>query len=305
MTQTGGAITARAVELSASGGVNLAGLIQAGDALTVSALGGAVVQTGTATTGGMTRYTAAGAIVLDGGAIVSGGDINLVSQSGPLQIITPVGAPTAFTNLTTPGVTSLTAANGSIMIGETPFVSAVNGFLAGHSGADLNVSRGVPAVAQPAALGRVFVQTGTLHLTASGGVVQQNTTPFPGESAGMVITNPVRSAAAVLISGAGGKAPSVVDLFLTLVNSGGATLTGKVVATSGEVDLAITPTNNYRVNGCVIGQAGVCTVLSDAIVDVQPANLTGDLRLESLPNASISDPTITGTGNEEIWRHGL
>jgi hypothetical protein len=52
----------------------------------------------------------------------------------------------------------------------------------------------------------------------------------------------------------------------------------------------------------VIGQAGVCAALSDAIVDIVPSNLTGDLQLLSLPKAMDSDPTLSGTGNEEIWR---
>jgi filamentous hemagglutinin family protein len=302
VNQTGGALMGQEIGLTASSGATLAGQIQAADAVTVSARGGSIVQTGSTASGGMTSYTASVGITLDGGSIVSSRDIVLDASSGGLQIIAPVGASPAFSNLAAAGVTSLTAANGSIVVGETPFVSAVDSFLADRAGSELNVSRDIPAVGQRPTLGRVFVQTGTLQIAASGGIVQQNTTPFPGKADGIVITNPSHAADPVQIDGIGAKAPTVVDLFLTVVNSGGATLSGKVVATSGDIDLMVAPTNNYRVNGCVIGQTGVCTVLSDAIVDIQPADLTGDLLLESLPDASISDPTITGTGNEEIWR---
>jgi hypothetical protein len=268
----------------------------------VTSATGQIAQSGAIAVAGSTRYLAAGAITLDGGSIVSGADVDLTAQSGSVSIITPFTAPAAFTSLSAVGRTSLTAQSGSILIGESPFVGAVENFLTRYPATALNVSLGLPPVAQLPTLGRVFIGSGTLQLSASGVIVQQNSTPFPGQSAGIALDNPTRQVQPLAIGGGDAGSPTVVDLFLTLVNVGGTKIAGKVVATSGAIDLAVPATNFYRANGCVIGQAGVCTVLSDAIVNIQPANLTGDLLLQSLPNAPISDPTIAGTGNEEIWR---
>ena len=91
----------------------------------------------------------------------------------------------------------------------------------------------------------------------------------------------------------------MVDLFLSL-GSGPSLVDSGVAATSGEIFSV--RNNNYRINSCVIGQSGVCTVLSDAIVNIPVDNLTEDLLLKASPESNDTDPTITGAGNEEIWR---
>ena len=76
-----------------------------------------------------------------------------------------------------------------------------------------------------------------------------------------------------------------------------------MAASSTAIDLDdLTRSSAYRVNGCPIGVAGSCTPLPDTIVDVHIDKLVEGVQISTEEPPPIDDPTITGAGNEEIWR---
>jgi hypothetical protein len=120
--------------------------------------------------------------------------------------------------------------------------------------------------------------------------------------------------------------PVIIDIFGAVNDATGAAITGKDLAPSTELALAapLSVSDFYRVNGCVIGETGACNILSVAALptkEIQGVILStaasSDPAAESaavarvyaqtilIPMTTITpvgDPTITGVGNEEIWR---
>ena len=245
-------------------------------------------------------YRAGSGLVLKGGATAAP-IIDMETSGGDLVLSTPDTAPQAFRSLSAATSTRLVADRGSIEIGEAGFLSRLDSVAAQGGDRSVNVSQDAPSSLPVAAPGRVFVQSGVLSVSASGYIAQQNTSVVAGVSSGIVLTNP-NHANRVLTIGSGVSAPTSVDLFLSLNNQTGATLSGNQAATSSAIHLNIARTKSYRVNGCVIGEAGVCAVLADAILNLQPADLTSDLLLSAIPRPANEDLTLFGTGNEEMWR---
>jgi hypothetical protein len=175
----------------------------------------------------------------------------------------------------------------------------------------INIARGLPngLQAQGADLNRVFLTTGTLTIRADGRVVQQSTGQTRDRTVGVLLTNPNRSADVLLFGRTGGPAPGgqlipeLIDMSMSLTNAGGTLLFGQIVAASREIKLdGLTANNAYRINGCTIGAAGNCTPLSDRLVDVPIENLVAENLLQAEDSPVLTDLTITGAGNEEIWR---
>jgi hypothetical protein len=125
------------------------------------------------------------------------------------------------------------------------------------------------------------------------------------------LSNPGKSGTALTFGRTGGPSasgsltPGIIDLSMSMNDRNGTLLFGQIVAASPTVSLGgLTPNNQYRINGCTIGGAGTCTVLSEKLVDVAIENLIPERLLEAQDAPLLNDPTITGAGNEEIWRGG-
>jgi hypothetical protein len=209
----------------------------------------------------------------------------------------------AFTDVRALGSVELNAV-ADVLIGTAQFISTIQGAATG----DINVTRRLPTgiLATGADVNRVFLTTGTATIRADGRVVQQSTSTLSDRPIGVFIANPQRSSLSLVLGRTGSAAtgtPTLIDLSGALVNSSGTLLTGTVVAASTAIELdGFQPANSYRMNGCTIGSAGNCTPLSSSVVDVRIEKLMAGNLLQAQETPIPADPTITGAGNEEIWR---
>jgi hypothetical protein len=97
--------------------------------------------------------------------------------------------------------------------------------------------------------------------------------------------------------------PELIDLSMALTRDNGSILTGRIVAASPGISITdLTPNNAYRINGCTIGAPGDCTPLNEKVVEVPLENLIPEQLVRAEEPPLLNDPTITGAGNEEIWR---
>jgi hypothetical protein len=178
-----------------------------------------------------------------------------------------------------------------------------------------------------------------LILRAQGAIVSENTgtgvppppptsmtgttePPPPPEDAGISLINAGAATTVLSLGSTSTSRTQLIDIFGSLTDATGLTVTGKDLAPSDAIalnqPLSISPP--YRVNGCVIGETDVCTavtvptklilgVILSTATDSDPE--TSGVLLPSYvsaplitfkPVTSSGDPTITGVGNEEIWR---
>jgi HAMP domain-containing protein len=192
----------------------------------------------------------------------------------------------------------------------------------------VGVALSQPAL-EPSGTSHIFIDTTSLALDAPGKIVQQNTgTDASPDGIRITSFSPL-----IQILGQ----PSVVDLFAR-VTWGVTEIPPLVVALSPFVVVDGT-SNSWRINGCVIHVAPVCASMSDSNLLTFPLGeltfplnsitpLFTNLRFPSSnegPNALVSaitslrfsdiivstedgpdalgnDPTITGSGNDEISR---
>lgn len=203
---------------------------------------------------------------------------------------------------------SLNAVN-DVLIGSPTFVTAVTA-AEDHGGANvINITRGLPIGVAPTAenLNKTIVTTGALTLRADGYVVQQNTGAV-GTQGGVFITNPDHLANALVLgrtgTGAGAAlTPNLIDLSLSITNASGTVLGRQIAASSPAISLEnLQHSDFYRVNGCGIGASSSCTPLPNTIVDIRINKLVEGVQISTESPPAIDDPTITGAGNEEIWR---
>jgi len=236
----------------------------------------------------------------------------------------------------------------NILLGDSQFQQAIVGAEQAGQTQFININAGEPAgVAQPAT-GAIFIGSNTLTLRAQGVIASQNTGAAPtttttttGATAtavfgGIDLVNG-NAASTVLTLGTTQATPSrtspeIIDIFGTLVDATGATITGMDLAPSTAISLE-TPlaiSDVYRANGCVIGMTGVCNLLSVQTLPTKliqgvtlPTSDTGDSAGASVaaaaatkpiiytattpliaytPPEPVGDPTVTGVGSEEIWR---
>jgi len=211
-----------------------------------------------------------------------------------------------FTQIAGLGGVELNAVD-NVIIGTQAFVDAVLATPA----SGINIARNVPNIrAEGTDINKVFVTAGSMSVRADGRVVSQNTSRANGRPVGMFLTNGTPVVTTLLGlgrtggPGAGGALiPELIDLSMSVINGDGKTLAGQLVAASGTVSLLdMTPNNAYRVNGCTIAAPGQCTPINERLIDLPVDNLV--TQLLSVPDEAplLNDPTITGAGNEEIWR---
>ncbi len=199
-------------------------------------------------------------------------------------------------------------ATGDILIGASGFVTAINQAEAAGTTNAININRSTPAgvTVALADLNRVFITADTMTLRAGGVIVQENT-GFTGQSNGVLLTN--RNAAPIIATfgrtGAAGPTPTpqLIDLSLGYFNTSGFLISQQIAAASPAISLSdLARSDAYRINGCTIGATGNCTPLPNSIVDISIGKLVEGVQLVGQDAPPAYDPTITGAGNEEIWR---
>ena len=227
------------------------------------------------------------------------------------------------------------AARQDILFGSPRFISLVQSTPI----ADIDIAKGLPVGVVPvgAEIGKVFVSAGRLEVSADGKAVQQNTAPpGSGGTAGLYFTGAATPALIIdpprlvelwgAIAGASGRVLTGA--------AAGAGISFTVVDTAGN-PIPRPDGAAYRFNACDVGTTN-CPVISapassgSGSGDMNTGILTardllgGDdttdasidaLSSESLANPPvllgvaepptdelITDPVVTGTGSEEIWR---
>jgi len=227
------------------------------------------------------------------------------------------------------------AARQDIIFGSPRFISLIQGTPVSA----IDIAAGQPVGSAPIGdeVGKVFVATGRLEVSADGKAVQQNTAPVgTGGTAGLFFTGAFNPALII-------DPPRIVELWGAIAGSNGQVVTGSAAGsglTFTVVDANGNPTARpdgaqYRFNACDVGtsncpviqspssggsgsgdmNSGVLTARdrlgdgdeTDATVDALGAEaLTSPPVLLSIAEPPtdeiVTDPVVTGTGSEEIWR---
>lgn len=200
---------------------------------------------------------------------------------------------------------------GDVIIGNARFVTAIDTAIAGSAASTINITRNIPVGVEilPPDVNRTYITADTLTLRANGVIVSQNS-GRTGDPQGILITNAGRKPTTLTLGRVGaapasGLAPSLIDLSLSYYNQNGVLLTNAQAANGGGISLSgLSLTDAYKVNGCSIGAGGNCTPPPNTVVDVSIGKLVEGVQLATEAPPQTYDPTITGAGNEEIWRSG-
>ena len=198
---------------------------------------------------------------------------------------------------------NIVTTTGNILIGEKAFTDIV-------AVKDPNAidQAGSPFfTTSPAFANHVFIDAQNVSFSAPQRIVMQNTGTAPTDPVfapeGFSLNHTGALPVAILI---GGK-PQVVDIFGELVQNG-LLVDPRSVATTTQVEFAPDGTVanvHYRVNGCVVHQNGVCTIVSFDFKGFEPAKLAELVLASASGNEDVEeDLTITGAGNDEIWEGG-
>ena len=249
----------------------------------------------------------AGEFIVGKPEAASGWTPKTVYLTGTLGSSTLGGAGT-FTNVAGLGRVELNASK-AVLIGSSAFIDAVEDLPV----ESINITQNRPGavIARGSELNKIFITTGSLAMRSDGRIIQQSTGGLSGRPVGMLITPSTRADAGVQLGRTGGagpagasRSPEMIDLSLSAFSPAGALLTGQIVASSQSIVLetALNRSGAYRVNGCIIGEAGSCTPIVNSVIDVRIDKLVEGILLQAPEPTLESDPTITGAGNEEIWR---
>jgi hypothetical protein len=215
------------------------------------------------------------------------------------------------------GFVSLTA-SGDILLGSPNFDTAAEQIPIATPGSAVNPLAPTPDPPFAPELanrsdGAVFLAVGNLSIAAGGRVLQQNTAGLLSATdsgtwiSGSLTLNPYN-----------GAGPRNFDLYTMFTNPA---VTGAAAAASDRITLtalAGDPGRSlFRVDGCVIqssgacagsAEAGVLTAAVDGPASSKPAPIVAPFQvlpvfLLSQPEpADISDTSVIGATNEEIWR---
>jgi len=269
-----------------------------------------------------------------GGILRIGDASDLTWRPGSILVTGSLGAATFagganYTNVRAFNEVRL-AARQDILFGSQRFISLIQNTPISA----IDIAAGQPAGSAPIGdeVGRVFVSTGRLEVSSEGKAVQQNTAPIgSGGTAGLYFTGAFNPALII-------DPPRIVELWGAIAGSNGQVVTGSAAGTGLTfvvLDAAGNPISRpdgaaYRFNACDVGTTN-CPVISSpssagGIGDMNSGVLTArdllgdDLGLDALssealtsppvlltlsePGADeiVTDPVVTGTGSEEIWR---
>jgi hypothetical protein len=238
-------------------------------------------------TGGWTPLS----VYLDGGGSLGAGEANAsASSQHPLNSV------------------ELNAVD-NILIGSSAFVSAIDGFSPPNPITKVNIIAQIPKGVSPVGdINRIFLAANTLTLRADNAIVQQNT-GLSGQQTGVVLTNGLK-ASTVLTLGrtgtptAGVSSPQIIDLSLSFFNANGTLINSRDAAVSPGItfEQPLNASSYYRVNGCEVHVSGACTPLPNTVYTLDIDKLIEGVQIANEDVAPTDDPTITGAGNEEIWR---
>jgi len=253
--------------------------------------------------------------------------------TGALGTATFSGGGATYTNVRSFNEVRL-AARQDILFGSQRFIELIQGTPIGA----IDIAAGQPAGSAPIGgeVGKVFVSTGRLEVSADGKAVQQNTAPVgSGGTAGLFFTGAFSPALII-------DPPRIVELWGAIAGSDGRVVTGSAAGsglTFTVVDINGQPISrpdgaSYRFNACDVGTSN-CPVISappssggggdgdmnsgvltsrDLLTD-EPGTGVDALSSEALTSPPVllsvsevptdeivTDPVVTGTGSEEIWR---
>lgn len=226
------------------------------------------------------------------------------------------------------------AARQDILFGSQRFISLIQSTAID----DIDIAKGLPGGVAPVGdeVGKVFVSTGRLEVSAQGKAVQQNTAPpGSGGTSGLYFTGAFDPALII-------DPPQLVELWGAIAGSNGQVTTGSAAGSGISfvvLDANGQPTTrpdgaSYRFNACDVGTSNCPTIsapassgggsgdmnsglltardlLADNPEDAGVAALSSEslssppvlLGLAEPPSDEIiTDPVVTGTGSEEIWR---
>jgi hypothetical protein len=203
------------------------------------------------------------------------------------------------------GAVELNATN-DILMGFQDFIDK----LAATNAADVaNVVKTFHAAQGPNGP-QMLVTAGALTLRADGKVAQQDTSPIAGLTrTGIFLTgNPTAGAAELTIGNMTSSTlgtvvmPQYVELYGAM-KSNVTVLANESTALSNLTVLLVKPSQFYRLNTCVIFQAGNCTPAGGAPnTNIAPDRLTALNILDRTDAAGAADPTVASATNEEIWK---
>jgi hypothetical protein len=282
---------------------------------------------------GAVAPTASGGILRIGDATDLSWRPNSILVTGALGAATLSGG-ASYTGVRAFGEVRL-AARQDILFGSQRFISLIQGTAI----SDIDIAKGLPGGVVPIGdeVGRVFVSTGRLEVSANGKAVQQNTAPpGSGGTAGLYFTGAFSPALII-------DPPRLVELWGAIAGPDGRVVSG-AAAGSGisftVVDANGQPTTRpdgaaYRFNACDVGTTNCPTISAPAsggggggTGDMSSGVLTArdllgddtDAGIDALSSESltsppvllglaepptdeiVTDPVVTGTGSEEIWR---
>ena len=219
-------------------------------------------------------------------------------------------------------------ATGDVLMGDSKFQAAITSAEAAGQTDLININSGEPPGVTQTGTGAIFIGSNTLTLRAQGVIVSQNT-GATGDFAGISLPNGGALPTVLTLGTTQATAkntPLIIDIFATLNDASGMAVTGMALAPSSEIALEapLTIGNAYRTNGCVVGETGACNILTVATL---PTKLIQGVTLSTAASSDsdaetaavarvysqiplipmktvtpVGDPTITGVGNEEIWR---
>ncbi len=300
-----------------------------------------------ASTPNVAFYAGSGQTVSVTGTVApTGNGVNLSIGSATTPAWTPssilisgsLGASTRVTDTTFTNVQALRqvtlVSSSDVLIGSPSFISLIQMTSASSINIGNNQPSGLANVVVD--VGKVYVTAGELVISASGKVVQQNTSGTSVSASGLYLLNGVNSNNIALSI----DPPVVVDLFGTIVNASGVPI-DQISANQGSGVQLATPTagqvpTDYRFGGCefftgcgtvqtaeaaVVAQPlGPVAQQSDSSSDsssdsgsgsgssggasASPSARPAPVAIAAPPSATEEeiDPLVTGVGNEEIWR---
>ncbi|HEX5280064.1 MAG TPA: hypothetical protein VFW28_08290 [Micropepsaceae bacterium] len=313
ISQTSGTITAGSLSTTSVGATSIASTINTSSGgVSVSANGSngdvslaktAQINAG-AKSGTQTVSIKAGqnVTIIDGSQITSG----TVSVDAAGNIIIGNSTTLGSTTEITGGNVNLTVHTGDILIGNSDFITQMQNAFAQANGNAASVQTLANRLTQTQAVQnpqhQVLISGNSITLTlgTNTGFEQQNTGTLnspdgiqltPGNSGGILIqTTPGAS-----------QPPLIIDMFATVKPGGEGKLTSTSVASSAFVvqGKGLPQSNYYRVNGCVVGAAGACSIFPFTFLNVDPNRLTQVLIIRAPEQVDQNDPTLTAGGNDE------
>ncbi|MDB5425785.1 MAG: hypothetical protein JWQ29_3201, partial [Phenylobacterium sp.] len=234
-----------------------------------------------------------------GGTLRIGDNVNAAWKPTSILISGGIGAATAsggnYTDVRAFDDIKLVASQ-DILMGSARFIGLIQATAVG----DIDVGAQKPNGVNPLAdeQSRVFISTAKLEVSANGKVVQQNTSPTPGQAVGLFLTG--KASPALLID-----PPQVVELFGGYLDASGKFITS--FSASGALDFKIVDAAGapvakpdgavYRFNTCDVGTQS-CSG-SSILAGAGGGDAGGGMAANSLAGAAVPATTEGGFTSDD------